>query len=118
MSNPIQISILDAIAASRLADEGLGNAVARAEKNCTKWTETVYNLFLDWLSVRNHGDIFRIEQFRDDYMAVLPVVEKSNTAYGFISIRAKKAGLIEWAGTVKSEAKSTHRTPVNCWRKI
>lgn len=118
MSNSIQISILDAIASSRLADEGLGNAVARAEKNCPEWAETVYNLFLGWITTRQAGEVFRIEQFRDDCLAVLPVVEKSNRAYGFISIRAKKAGLIEWAGTVKSEAKSTHGTPVNCWRKI
>lgn len=117
MSNPVQISILDAIESARLADEGLSNAISRAEKNCQDWTKTVYNLFLGWLSTREAGVVFRIEQFRDDCLSVLPVVEKSNRAYGFISIRAKKAGLIEWVGTVKSEAKSTHGTPVNCWRK-
>lgn len=118
MSNPVQISILDAIAASSLADEGLGNAVCRAEKNCKGWAEIVYNLFLRWLDGLQPGVIFRVEQFRDDCRNELPVIEKSNRAYGFVSIKAEKAGLIEWAGTVKSEAKSTHGTPVNCWRKI
>jgi hypothetical protein len=100
----------------KLGEIGLYVAVNNAGPD---WSERCWELFKRWISKKPVGFEFQVERFRAD-LYKFNMIEKppSERAFGFISKRAVKEGLIECAGTGKCANVKAHSTPVNKWRKI
>lgn len=113
----VQMDILSLIAeGERLRTEGLNLAVQNAGPG---WADKAYQAFKEWLFTKPVGYKFLTEDFRIHAQIFRLVDEpKSRRAFGFICPKAKKEGLIEWAGVDRTKDKSSHRTPANQWRKV
>lgn len=110
---------LNAFEGQALATEGLNRAVTKADNDHPQWSDRCWNLFLRWLGKKQQGHHFLIEDFRIDVFLFRKIEEpQSNRAFGFISKRAVKEGLIVGAGTAKTKSKGSHSTPANVWRKL
>lgn len=114
-----QLNILDVIEAERRADEGLERSVNKADRDNKDWSDRCWDLFKKWLSKKQPGFHFMIEEFRNDCFK-WGKIEKpnSNTAFGFLSKRAEKQNLITGAGTAKTKSINSHGTPANVWIKV
>lgn len=110
---------LNAFEGQALATEGLNRAVTKADNDHPQWSERCWQWFLVWFGKKQKGSEFMIETFRRDVLA-WGKIEKPNSdrAFGFISKRAVKEGLIVGAGTAKTKSKDSHGTPANVWRKL
>lgn len=113
-----QLSILDAIAEGELlAQEKMHAAVAAANRQHPGWKERCWKLFKEWVMSKPPGYHFMIEDFRESCKDKIET-PKSNTAFGFLSVKANRDGLIQHAGTAKVKNKKAHRTPANVWSVI
>lgn len=115
-----QLSILDLIAeGQQKAQEGLQAAVSHADKVIPKWKVRCWELFLEWLDRKPVGFRFKVEDFRL-YCEAQGKLElpPSNRAYGLVSVRASRAGLIVSVGTAKVNNPTAHRCNAGLWEKI
>lgn len=115
-----QLSILDLIAeGQQKAHEGLARAVDHADRETPGWKERCWTLFLEWLDRMPAGFRFKVEDFRL-YVEAQGKLEQppSLRAFGLVSIRALKAGLIVSRGTVKVNNPKARRANVGLWEKI
>lgn len=98
----------------QLRDTGIQMAVDHAGDN---WKETTWNLFKEFL--KDQKEPFLIEEFRsfcamkDNYQ-----FPPSNRAYGFISVKAVKNGLIKQIGTKKVSNNKAHCANAALWVNI
>jgi hypothetical protein len=111
----VQLNILDGI---REKEAGLLQAVTHADSVHGDWSGKAWQMFVNWLSGWAPGHKFLIEDFR--FSAELQGLEKppSSRAYGFISVRARKQGLIIQAGTAKVKNVKAHRANAGFWMKV
>lgn len=102
----------------QLAEAGLSVAVENADRKEPGWSERVWELFKEWLSERPAGHRFLIEDFRF-HLELKGLIEQppSLRAYGILSVRGQKAGLIQSAGTVKVKNPKAHSANANVWFK-
>jgi hypothetical protein len=108
----------DAQRGEELARAGMELAVETANAEHPKWSERCWKLFWQWLNKKPRYHEFMIEDFRQDlYKYDLIEKPKSDRAYGFLSKRAVKQGLIMHAGTAKVKNSNAHGTPANVWVK-
>lgn len=110
---------LDIIQAEKKRDEGIKNAVTKADFDNKDWSVRCWELFLKWLGKKEPGFHFMIENFRDDVYK-WGKLEKPNSdrAYGFLSRRAGSQKLIRSAGKAKTKSTSSHRANAEVWVKI
>lgn len=101
----------------RRAEERLSRAVAHAESDTSGWKDMTYKIFVDeFLPLYPE---FRVEQFRsflamkEDY-----VFPPHNRAFGFLSKRAVKDGLIVSAGIVTVSNPLAHSCYATKWRRV
>lgn len=115
----MQLSLLNQPQGSVLADEGLTKAVDKADRDHPEWSERCWQLFLRWLSKKQPGHHFLIEDFRNDCMKWEMIEEpNSNRAFGFISKRAVNQKLIVSAGKAKTKSSRGHGANAEVWSKI
>jgi hypothetical protein len=102
-----------------LAEIGLQMAVSAADRKYPKWSDRCWDLFKRWLSKKERGFQFLIEDFREAvYKWKMIEKPKSDRAFGFISQRAIREKLIVNAGTRKVKNAKAHATPANLWKKV
>jgi hypothetical protein len=112
----MQLNITEA---EQAATEGLTRSVEKADRDYSGWSERCWQLFLKWLSKKQVGFHFQVEEFRSDLMAWNKIEEpNSNRAFGFISKRALNQRLIVSAGKAKTKSKTSHSANAEVWRKI
>src|SRR5688572_12683848 len=101
------------------ATEGLARAVEKANRDYSDWSERCWQLFLKWLSKKQVGFHFQVEEFRADLMTWNKIEEpQSNRAFGFVSKRALSQRLIVSAGKAKTKSKTAHGANSEVWRKL
>lgn len=114
-----QLNIFDKAAGERLAVAGMQLAVETANAEHPKWSERCWQLFYQWLNKKPRYYQFMIEDFRK-YLYDYDLIERPKTdrAFGFLSGKAVREGLIQSAGTRKVSNKKAHATPAGLWVKI
>ena len=113
-----QLSLLDLIPPGKiLAMQGLKRCVAKAEKDNKGWAELTFKIFVDEFLPVN--DVFMMEEFRS-YLATKDDYEfpENSRAFGVISVRAKRDGLIEFVRTQSVKNTTAHSAYANVWRRI
>lgn len=102
----------------KLARTGLELAVETANAEHTKWSDRCWKLFLVWLQHKPRYHEFMIEDFRA-YVYQYDLLEKpqSDRAFGFISKRAVKQGLILSAGMRRVRNEKAHAAIARLWAK-
>jgi hypothetical protein len=114
------MNLLNEIAEGEIAAmQGLTRAVSKADRDHPSWSDRCWNLFQKWLSKKQVGFHFQIEDFRID-LYKFDKIEKPNSdrAFGFISKRASGMNLIKSVGKAKTKAKSAHRANSEVWVKL
>lgn len=107
-------SILDEIeAGKKLAEEGMIIARDHADQVEKGWSERTWEQFIKWLEGKPAGFEFMMEEFRA--IAETPTIGQ---AFGFISKRAVREGLIKFYGYSRTKNKVSHSRPANVWRKV
>jgi len=97
--------------AMQIRDAGIKTAADRAEHDSPGWKEDVYRAFKRFLLSVNQP--FQMADFKKWYTG--PVPEKGQ-AFGFITVKAKREGLIIHAGRMEpSKEPQSHCRPVNVW---
>lgn len=112
-----QLSILDAIAEGELlAQEKMHAAVAAANRQHPEWKERCWKLFVEWVMNKPPGYHFMIEDFRLHVECQNKLEKpKSDRAFGFLSAKANREGLIEFAGIEKVKNPKAHRANASVW---
>jgi hypothetical protein len=101
-----------------LAKAGLELAIETAEAEHPDWKSQVWQLFWQWLNRKPKYFEFMVEDFREYLLTYdLKLQPKSDRAFGFISKRALKEGLVMHGGLRKVRNKKAHATPANVWIK-
>ena len=108
---------LDLALGRELRDAGIAQAAASAEELTPNWNDTAYGYFLLWLSRKEQGFEFLVEDFRVYVSEIIPP-PASNRVYGAISVRAVKEGLIAKAGFRQVKNAKAHACSANLWRKL
>jgi len=99
-------------------DKGIKTAKYHADSVVPDWSEKAYETFKEWLRGWASGHKFLIEDFRLSANARGLPDPPSNRAFGFISVRAKKEGLIIFAGTKRVRNVKAHCANASCWQKV
>jgi len=110
--------VFDLPAGERLADVGMELAVETANNEHPEWKDRCWKLFWQWLNKKPKYHSFMIEEFRM-YVYQYDLLErpKSDRAFGFLSKKAVKEGLVIHGGTNKVSNIKAHGTPANVWVK-
>lgn len=92
-----------------LAEHGLRVAVNNANREFPGWQERCWGLFKRWISKKPEGYRFMMESFRNDCYEYR-MIEKPNSlrAFGMVTKRAKKEGLIIQEGTGQCSSVKSH----------
>lgn len=79
------------------------------------WSEKAYGLFKSFL-VLTTGP-FKVEDFREWAKNLLPA-PPSLRAFGSITVKAKKAGLIRHVGYAQVDNAKAHRANCSLWKRV
>lgn len=111
--------LLNIIESEKERDKGIQRAKNKADFDNKDWSVRCWELFVRWLSKKEPGFHFMIENFRDDVYR-WDKLEKPNSdrAFGFLSRRASGMNLISSAGKAKTKSTSSHRANAEVWVKI
>lgn len=92
-----------------LAENGLRVAVNNANREFPNWSGRCYDLFKRWINKKPAGYRFMMEAFRNDCYEY-KMIEKPNSlrAFGMVTKRAKKEGLIIQEGTGQCSSVKSH----------
>lgn len=95
-------------------DKGIEKAKRNADRVHDSWSDRCYDLFR--LFVRLKDGSFRIEEFRD---WVVNKIEKppSLRAYGAITMKAARVGLIRHVGYAKVKNARAHMANCAVWKR-
>lgn len=97
-----------------LRDEGIKMSVENADKTIKNWSEKAYDFFINYIKDK---EFFMTEDVRvasEDLLETPP----SNRAWGAVTVRAKKEGLIESAGFSAVKNPKAHSTPATLWKVL
>lgn len=113
-----QLDIFDLSAGKSLAVTGMNMAVDTANTEHPGWSDRCWQLFVQWLNRKPRYFLFMVEDFRK-YLYDYDLIERPKTdrAFGFLTGKAVRAGLIENCGTKKVSNKKAHATPAGLWMK-
>lgn len=99
-----------------LAVQGMEAAAAHAEREHEDWNRMAYAAFVRYALTQK--DTFMTEEARW-YAEACGVPEPpDNRAWGAVTMRAKRAGLIVSAGYAPQKDVSAHKAPKTMWRTI
>lgn len=102
-----------------LAENGLRVAVNNANREFPGWQERCWGLFLRWIKKRPAGGQFLMESFRNDCKEYSMIEEPNSLrAFGFVSKRAMKEGLIKQIGTAKVSNPKAHNANAALYVKV
>ena len=107
-------STLSTLRGSKLRDIGIHTALDNADSVHDKWSDTAYIFLLKY--IKSHRE-FMTEDVRVASEKEIPI-PPSKRAWGGITVRAVKAGLIERIGFSNVKNIKAHRTPATVWRVI
>lgn len=98
-----------------LKERGMQKSLDSANQVHPDWSEKCYRLFKVW--IQYHAEPFKMEAFRQGVEALL---EKppSLRAYGPITVRARKEGLIVHCGYAQVENSKAHRANCSLWQRV
>lgn len=94
--------------------EGIETAAENADKNCANWSQIAFEFLMKYA---NEHDIFKTEDVRAASINKIPQPH-SNLAWGGVTLRAKKAGLIKKVGVMPARNPKSHCTPSNVWTLV
>lgn len=113
-----QPTLFDVSESRKRRDEGMNRAIENADRKIPSWSDNTFGWFKKWLQDWPVGYRFQMEDFRMyQYIMGFPN-PPSNRAYGQISVRARKEGLIKSVGTKKVTNVNAHRCFSTLWEKI
>lgn len=102
-----------------LAENGLRIAVNNANREFPGWQERCWGLFERWIGKKEKGFRFLMEIFRNDCEKFNVIeVPASKRAYGFVSKKAMKEGLIKQIGTAKVSNPKAHNANAALYVKV
>lgn len=111
--------ILDYSEGKRLAQYGLSVAVNNANKEHPDWSKRCWDLFKRWIGKKEPGFQFLMEKFRQDcYKFNMIERPKSERAFGYITKRALKEGLVITSGTGKVANPKAHNANASILVKV
>lgn len=95
-------------------DEGMNRAVDNANVTTPKWSDLVYDAFHEYVRSLKKYTKFQTEDFREwlgDRIAEPP----SKRAFGAITMRAARAGIIKHVGYAHVKNPKAHRANSAVW---
>lgn len=95
-------------------NDGIDRAVSNANRKHKDWSDKAYNFLLDY--AKNHSE-FLIEDVRVASVGVVPT-PPSERAWGGITVRAVKEGVIKRKSFKNVKNIKAHRTPATFWEVI
>lgn len=98
-----------------LKEKGMQKALENAERVNPGWKKECYELFKRF--VVGQVEPFKMEDFREWVKGLLSS-PPSLRAYGSITVRAKKEGLIRHVGYTQVDNPKAHRANTSLWAKI
>ena len=107
----IQLTIYDALAK---ADQGMGRALDRAERQTPAWGEIAYRFIEEY--ARQHAEFPGWVVVKSAAVTVNFPEPPTEKAWGAVIKRAARARVIERAGTVKDP--NRHGNPIPLWRSL
>lgn len=112
----MQLSILDAIEASQLRDEGIQKAIDHANDVTPDWSKRAYLFLLSFLGT--HPGPFMMEEVRSHAALMDFPLPPHARAWGGIIARAAKAGIVERVGIQKVKNIKAHCANAAVWIKV
>lgn len=102
----------------QLATAGMEIAKDHANSVSPGWSDRVWNQFKEWLKCSPENFEFMMEDYTDWLYKNEPLlIPNKGQAFGFLSVKAKNVGLIEFAGLSKTKNPISHGRPGYLWRK-
>jgi hypothetical protein len=96
-------------------DKGIEQAVKSAESKHEEWKEIAYKAFVEWIEAKTTNHSFLLEDFREQAKSVPE--PPSKRAYGYLTIRAAKDGLIRKIGYASVKNPKAHAANASLWSK-
>jgi len=109
---------LDIFEGRRLRDEGIATAKDHADQTYESWSELCFDMFRNYLKKKGKGAIIMVEDFRVEAIESGLPEPPHNRAFGFLSLKAKRAGLIKHHGFESVKNPKGHCAPVNTWEVL
>lgn len=97
-------------------DKGLAQAIDHADESSWGWSDKAYDMFKVWIKNKPDGYEFMTEDFRVDIFGKIDD-PPSLRAFGGISGRAVRDGLIEKAGYRQVKNVKAHAANAALWKK-
>jgi len=95
-----------------LRDNGIKVSVENADKTIDNWSEKAYSFFIKYIRDK---DFFMTEDVRVASEGLLET-PPSKRAWGSITLRAKREGIIESVGFSSVKNPKAHSTPATLWK--
>ena len=95
-----------------LRDKGIKLSVDNADKSIDNWSQKAYKFFIDYIKDK---EFFMTEDVRIASEGLLEA-PPSKRAWGAITVRAKKEGIIESVGFSSVKNPKAHSTPATLWK--
>jgi len=99
--------------ASELAEIGIKTAADNANAVCSEWSLQAYQYFTEWLET--HSEEFKTEDIRNKYKDEGFASPPSERAWGSITRRAARAGLIKRVGYAPTQNPTAHGANASLW---
>lgn len=99
----------------QLKEKGMKRSLESAERVNPGWQEKAYWHFKYWIRYQNHP--FKMESFREWCKDLIPE-PPSLRAFGPITARARKEGLIRHVGYAQVENPKAHRATSSLWQRV
>ena len=100
--------------AKEAKEAGMQRAVKHADQVHDSWSTKAFDLFKSYLVLTSSP--FKVEDFREWAKNLLPS-PPSLRAFGAITVKAKKAGLIRHVGYAQVENIKAHKANCSLWQR-
>lgn len=100
-----------------LRNSGINRAVEHADVTHDDWSTQAYSLFETYVRYISFQETFQIEDFRDWARGRRLPEPPSKRAFGFIPLKAARAGLIEKHGYAQVSNPKAHMANATVWRR-
>lgn len=108
-----QASFLDLVSAKAAGEKGMLTAATHAEEVLPGWNERAFRLFMQYAA--GNPDGFQTDEARAWAEAVGLEAPPDKRAWGGVTTRALKSGLIKAVGYRKQAAVTCHGSPKAVW---
>lgn len=99
----------------QLKEAGMKQSLDSANQVHPDWSEKCYRLFKVWIQYQSGA--FKMETFRQGVQTLLEA-PPSLRAFGPITARARKEGLIRHVGYAQVENPKAHRATSSLWQRV